>query len=201
VFGWLWWRRRDPLDEVTGDVRLIVGLGNPGPDYADTRHNVGFRCVDVLAERLGTRWTQRGETLVSLSDGLGLAKPQAYMNRSGPPVTALVQRLQLAPDRLLVVYDDMDLPFGLLRLRPRGGAGTHNGMRSVIATLGTEDFARLRIGISQASAGSAVDHVLSPFSPDELPELHQLVQRAADAALAWANEGAEAAMNRYNNRA
>jgi PTH1 family peptidyl-tRNA hydrolase len=179
-------------------------LGNPGSRFETTPHNVGFWVVDALARRHDVRMKREGENLVG-SGRIGnrsvlLIKPQTFMNLSGESAEPLMRMLELRPADLLVVYDDMDLPFGILRLRPRGGPGTHNGMRSLVSALG-EDFARLRIGISQASAGSAIDHVLSPFSPDELPLVDELVQRAADAALAWANEGSEVAMNRYNNRA
>jgi PTH1 family peptidyl-tRNA hydrolase len=200
-----WFRRlfrpaKDPLAAVPrGEARLIVGLGNPGPEYADTRHNVGFQCVDGLAERLGARWSACNHALVAVADPrLVLAKPQTFMNRSGPAVLELLDRLGVPAEQALIVYDDMDLPFATLRLRARGSAGTHNGMRSVVSALGTQDVARLRIGISQAGAGKAIDHVLSAFTAEEQPIINEAVERAADAALAWANEGAEVAMNRYN---
>ena len=202
-----WWRRifgraRDPLASVPpGEARLIVGLGNPGPEYADTRHNVGFRCLDRLADRLGASWVflQLHAAVVAVADGrLVLAKPQTFMNRSGPAVARLLERLAIPPHQALVIYDDMDLPLGTLRLRARGSAGTHNGMRSVLAAVGTEEVARLRIGIGQAAPGNAVDHVLSGFSPDEQPTVDETLERAASAAQSWAKEGAEVAMNRYN---
>jgi PTH1 family peptidyl-tRNA hydrolase len=127
-----------------------------------------------------------------------LAKPQTFMNRSGEAVTALLGELQLEPQRALVVYDDMDLPFGALRLRERGSPGTHNGMRSVVARLGHENIPRLRIGISQSSPGEAINHVLSEFGEAEREAVDQLVERAAQAALTWAIQGAASAMNRYN---
>ena len=120
------------------------------------------------------------------------------MNRSGTAVRALLERLGIEPGQCLVVYDDMDLPFGALRLRERGSPGTHNGIRSVVATLNTDAVPRLRIGISQASPGEATSHVLSEFAPDERQAVEDLVTRAADAALAWAINGAAVAMNRYN---
>ncbi|HEY3063855.1 MAG TPA: aminoacyl-tRNA hydrolase [Chloroflexota bacterium] len=182
-------------------MRVIVGLGNPGPEYADTRHNLGFRCADILAERCTARWQRDSQSLIAVghADDLTvlLVKPQTYMNRSGGAVHALVQRLGLDKQKLLVVYDDMDLPFGALRLRERGSPGTHNGMRSVVSTLG-EDVPRLRVGIGQAAPGAAIDHVLSGFSDEEEEAVDQLVRRAADAAYAWATENAAVAMNRYN---
>jgi PTH1 family peptidyl-tRNA hydrolase len=187
-------------------TRLVVGLGNPGPEYADTRHNVGFRCVDELARRCGAAWQDKTATLGSLVAvarptpelPLVLAKPQTYMNRSGRAVNDLRDLLKLPTRQCLVVYDDMDLPFGTLRLRERGSPGTHNGMRSVVSALGTDEIPRLRIGISQASAGGATDHVLSEFSPDEREKVDELIARAADAVLDWAIQGAVVAMNRYN---
>ena len=128
-----------------------------------------------------------------------LAKPQTFMNRSGPAVRDLLGFLKLDPRHALIVYDEMDLPFGRLRLRERGSAGTHNGMRSVVSSLQTEDVARLRVGISQSSPGEATSHVLGEFEADEQAAVDELVRRAADAALDWAEHGAALAMNRYNN--
>jgi peptidyl-tRNA hydrolase, PTH1 family len=197
-----------PSDQLAGldsaRLRLIVGLGNPGPEYAATRHNLGFRCVEELARRCGANWRSHDRATCLVAQGtagelaLVLSKPQTYMNRSGDAVRRLVERLDLPLDRVLIVYDDMDLPFGTLRLRERGSPGTHNGMRSVVAALQSEDVPRLRIGISQAAPGEATDHVLSEFSADEEQEAEQLVGRATDAALAWATESAVVAMNRYN---
>jgi PTH1 family peptidyl-tRNA hydrolase len=187
-----------------------VGLGNPGPEFVDTRHNLGFRAVDELAQRYGAAWQDKTNSWNSLTavirlrdDDAGLtvvlAKPQTFMNRSGAAVRALLDFLGLERDRSLIVYDDMDLAFGALRLRQRGSPGTHNGMRSVVSSLETEDVPRLRIGISQASPGDATAHVLSEFTPDERDAVDQLVSRAADAAVAWAIEGPAMAMNRYNS--
>jgi PTH1 family peptidyl-tRNA hydrolase len=196
--------RREPVDPFEGlareHARLIVGLGNPGPEYAATRHNIGFRCVDELAQRCGARWQPHApsQSHIAVAPALVLAKPQTFMNRSGTAISGLLAATQLPSDRVLVVYDEMDLPLGTLRLRERGSPGTHNGMRSVVRELGTEEVPRLRIGISQATPGAAIDHVLSEFAPDEQEAVDALVGRAADAALAWANEGAAVAMNRYN---
>ena len=200
------WHRPDPLVGLDpARLRLIVGLGNPGPEYASTRHNVGFRCVEELARRCGVGWqdeVERSRSFVAAAQSgevsLVLAKPQTFMNRSGAAVRALLDRLEVGPERALVVYDDMDLPFGTLRLRERGSPGTHNGMRSVVAALDSQEIARLRIGIGQAAPGEATPHVLSEFGPEEQPQVDELIGRAADAALAWATEGAATAMNRYN---
>jgi PTH1 family peptidyl-tRNA hydrolase len=165
---------------------------------------VGFRTVEALAEQCAARWVDDNQTWseIALAHAdeltLVLAKPQTYMNRSGEAVAQLLKRLRLTPQQVLIVYDDMDLPFGTLRLRERGSPGTHNGMRSIVRALDTEAIPRLRIGISQAHTGTAIDHVLSAFSADEQAQVDDLVSRAADAALTWAKRGAEAAMNRYN---
>jgi peptidyl-tRNA hydrolase, PTH1 family len=204
------WRRGSTESLVGLDpqtTRLIVGLGNPGPEFADTRHNVGFRCVDELARRYDARWQDKQSAwhsqvaVIHPSPDLTvvLARPQTFMNRSGSAVHALLDFLALPGQHCLIVYDEMDLPLGTLRLRERGSPGTHNGMRSVVASLNTDAIARLRIGISQASPGEATSHVLSEFGPDEQEEVSELVRQAADATLAWAIEGPAIAMNRYNS--
>jgi PTH1 family peptidyl-tRNA hydrolase len=177
-------------------------LGNPGPEYADTRHNLGFRTVDLLAHQHAAGWQDKGASRVAVipqqDQTIVLAKPQTFMNRSGRAVRDLLEFLKLDFQNALIVYDEMDLPFGTLRLRERGSAGTHNGMRSVVSTLATENIPRLRIGIGQSSPGEATDHVLGEFTEDEREEVQALVQRAADAAIDWAELGASLAMNRYN---
>jgi PTH1 family peptidyl-tRNA hydrolase len=197
----------DPLAAVEpggADLRVIVGLGNPGTEYAATRHNLGFWCVDHIAQQLNATWRpapavhSRVGVTRDEAGQLVLAKPETFMNRSGLAVAALLERLHLEPERCLVVYDEMDLPFGTLRLRQRGSPGTHNGMRSVVAEVGTEALPRLRIGIGQARRDGAISHVLGEFSDEEQAGLDELVARAAEAALAWATEGAAVAMNRYN---
>jgi PTH1 family peptidyl-tRNA hydrolase len=201
--------RRAAADGLVGlepeRTRLVVGLGNPGPEYADTRHNLGFRCAEEIARRYAVGWSDRKDDLNCLIGvakvddvSIALAKPQTFMNRSGSAVRAVIDKLGIEPAQCLVVYDDMDLPFGALRLRERGSPGTHNGMRSVVSSLQTDAIPRLRIGISQASPGEATSHVLSEFGPDERAAVDELVKRAADAAIAWAIHGAAVAMNRYN---
>lgn len=190
----------DPLH-----TRVIVGLGNPGPEYADTRHNLGFRCADVIAHRNAAAWQPKTglHALVAVvrdkdQHAIVLVKPQTFMNRSGQAVREVLEFLAIGPQRCLVIYDEMDLPFGTLRLRERGGPGTHNGMRSVISELKSEDIARLRIGISQSAPGEATNHVLSEFSPSDSEAVRDVVERAVEAALTWAEQGASVAMNRYN---
>jgi PTH1 family peptidyl-tRNA hydrolase len=185
---------------------LIVGLGNPGRQYAATRHNVGWAVVDRLADRLGVAvTTPEADALVAHAavDGAPvlLAKPQLYMNRSGGPLAALLERYGLAPEAALVVYDDLALPIGALRLRPKGGAGGHNGVQSIVDTLGSTEFPRLRVGVGDSFApGQQVAHVLSPFAEDEREAAAEAVALAAEAALTFVRDGMNAAMNRHNRR-
>lgn len=186
-------------------MKVICGLGNPGERYLLTRHNVGFRVVDLLADRWGLAGQGRlRDGAAQLEVRLGqpaekvlLVKPMRYMNRSGGPLRAALRQTEVEPSAdLLVVADDIDLPLGRLRARRAGSAGGHNGLRDVIASLGTEEFARLRVGIGRA--GDAVDHVLSTFRPGERDLATEAVATAADACELWLAEGIEAVMNRYN---
>jgi len=206
------WFRRPSSEALAGldpsQTRLIVGLGNPGPEYAETRHNVGFMCVDELARRHHLAWQDQTKGLAACvaivpaaenRRSIVLAKPQTFMNLSGTAVRDLIGFLELDPQHALVVYDDMDLPFGRLRMRERGSPGTHNGMRSVVSSLQTENIARLRVGIGQSSPGGATSHVLGEFNSVEQAAMQDLINRASDAAVEWAEHGARMAMNRYNN--
>jgi PTH1 family peptidyl-tRNA hydrolase len=186
-------------------VKLIVGLGNPGIRYAHTRHNAGFDAVDIIARREGWSWSaRRGKTQVSSGitgdEKIVLAKPQTYMNDSGLAVAELVRFYKLAPDDLLVICDDLDLPLGRVRLRATGGAGGQHGMESIIRHLGSNQFARIRAGIGRPIQGrdENVDFLLSRPSGEERLALEGAIERAADAALMWVVQGAEAAMNAYN---
>ncbi|MEM1054335.1 MAG: aminoacyl-tRNA hydrolase [Bacteroidota bacterium] len=199
---------RGPTTPPARPEALLVGLGNPGPQYAGTRHNVGFATVDRLADTLGVALTARlDDALVAFAqapDGseILLAKPQTYMNRSGGPLSALMARYDVPAERILIVYDDLALDVGALRLRPKGGAGGHNGVQSVIEALGSTEFPRLRIGVGDSFApGQQVDYVLSPFSDDQRDAAAEAVALASEAALAFATDGMDAAMNRYNRRA
>jgi PTH1 family peptidyl-tRNA hydrolase len=183
-------------------VELVVGLGNPGAEYAATRHNVGFRVVDELARRSGVAsWRRSGSSLVALVDrgrGVVLAKPETFMNRSGVAVLSLSTSLGVVPSSVLVVADDVDLPLGRLRLRRRGGPGTHNGLRDVVATIGTE-FPRLRVGVrGELPWDDLAAYVLTPFETDERERADGLVARAADAVEVVLLEGLAPAMNRFN---
>jgi PTH1 family peptidyl-tRNA hydrolase len=187
-------------------VKLIVGLGNPGREYRDTRHNVGFLVVDELARRYGIDWaagpSQIVETLIGKRFGaepLMLAKPLTYMNNSGDSVAGLVRYFNVAHDELLVVVDEAALPFGKLRARARGSAGGHNGLKSIIERLGTTEFSRLRLGVGRGDGRrDLADHVLARFERSEQAELESLITRAADAAEMFAAEGISKVMNAYN---
>lgn len=182
-------------------VALVVGLGNPGEQYASTRHNVGFRVVDALAERLEAEpWRFRQASLVSRTaeGGAWLAKPQTYMNRSGEAVVQLATALAVAPSAVLVIVDDVDLPLGRLRLRRSGGPGTHNGLRDVVAELGT-GFPRLRLGVrGEAPWADLAEYVLAPFEPAETSVAEAAIERAADAVQAVLAEGLDRAMEIFN---
>ena len=203
-------------------MQLIVGLGNPGPKYEHTRHNVGFMIVDAIAQRTRVRLsddnseTTRLAKLTSLFGhnklavaGKGsfaarpftLLKPLTYMNRSGEVVARYVRALRLELHDLLVIFDDISLPLGTIRLRKKGGAGGHNGVQDIIDHLGTGDFPRLRVGIgSDFARGQQVDYVLSSFDTAEQPVVEDVIAQAQDAVLTFLREGIDIAMNRFNRR-
>lgn len=184
-------------------VRYVVGLGNPGARFDGTRHNLGYRVVDELARRRSVSvWREICRALVGDDDRLTLVKPLTFMNRSGYAVRCLVERSGDEPDDMLMVYDDVNLPFGTLRLRPAGQPGGHRGMESIVENLRTPSIPRLRLGIGAPPPGEDLsDYVLSPFAADENDVVETLVERAADAAEAWLEEGVETAMNRFNGPA
>jgi len=185
-------------------VKIVVGLGNPGTQYEATRHNVGWMVLDRLAERAGwtgrTRARDAAATVYGRYNGLDLmlVKPTTFMNLSGVAVRKVVARQRAPLDDLLVVVDDFALPLGRLRLRERGSAGGHNGLRSIIGELGSQDFARLRVGIGEPGR-NATNHVLSRFRPGEKQLVEQVVDAAADAVEDWARDGAARAANRWNS--
>ncbi len=185
---------------------LIVGLGNPGDRHRNSRHNLGFRCIDSLAGRWGITVNERRAKAV-LGRGVRaghdvvLAKPRTFMNNSGEGVDYLLTRFAARPANLLIVYDEMELPVGTLRIRPSGSAGGHNGIRSIIATIHTQDFPRLRVGIGHPPpGGDPIAHVLGPFTPDESTVIDESVTRAADAVDCLLEEDINAAMNRFNRK-
>jgi PTH1 family peptidyl-tRNA hydrolase len=182
---------------------LIVGLGNPGKEYAETRHNVGFMCVDALARRHGLKWekprlkAEQARGVIAGKDVV-LAKPQTYMNLSGISVVQLVKWYKVPLTDLLVIHDDMDIPFGQLRLRGEGSAGGQNGLASVIEQLRTNAVPRLKIGISRPRWGEPKEYVLTRFGKDQASELRLILERSADATETWLTDGLIAAMNKYN---
>jgi len=184
-------------------LRLIVGLGNPGPAYAETRHNVGFWVVVAVAAEAGIRFRRHGEVLRAEGrlgrDAVTLAKAQSYMNRSGPVVAGLVGELGLDLSEVIVVHDDLDLAPGRIRVKARGGHGGHNGVLSIIDALESDRFARVKIGIGRPPDGvDPADYVLAPMSAHERAVLDEAVQQAVGAVECWVGEGLMAAMNRFN---
>jgi PTH1 family peptidyl-tRNA hydrolase len=195
-------RRGEPASTL--DL-LVAGLGNPGREYADTRHNVGFMVVDELARRRGDSWRGKfsGEVAEVRLDGVRVAllKPQTFMNESGRSVSVAARFFKSEPENLLVVHDEVDLEPGRLQVRLGGGLAGHNGLRSVAQHLGTSEFGRVRIGVGRPERGDprpVADFVLSPFPPDV--DVGDLVARAADAVEAVARDGLEEAQNRFNER-
>jgi peptidyl-tRNA hydrolase, PTH1 family len=185
---------------------LIVGLGNPGEEYENTPHNLGFMVIDRLAGSNAIRVSRKENTaLVGLGEiagkRLALAKPQTYMNLSGPAVRGLLERYELKPDRLIVVYDELDLPWGSLRIRMKGSAAGHNGVKSLIGSLGTNEFTRIRLGIDPGNPVKGEQFVLAPFKRAQKQDVEETVGRAADAVEFIIAEGAAQAMTKYNRRA
>lgn len=181
-------------------IRLIVGLGNPGRDYAETRHNVGFMALDRLARHFQVQWKTDKQRKGELAAGPGvlLVKPQTFMNLSGECVGPLMRYFKFTPSQVLVIYDDIAFPVGALKLRATGSAGGHNGMKSLIAHLGTERFPRIRIGISAPGQKEMAHHVLGKFTPEERPLLEESLTQAAAAALTALSLGFDMAANRFN---
>lgn len=184
-------------------MKLIAGLGNPGGQYAETRHNAGFLLLDCLAEELKLDFRPKFQGLVAETmmggEKVYLLKPQTFMNLSGRSIRELAQFYKIAPEDIMVVYDDMDLPIGRLRLRSSGSPGGHNGIKSTIAELGTENFWRLKVGIGRPPAGwDSARYVLASFAKEELPVLEEILDKGMKAVTLWAKEGGDKAMNLYN---
>ena len=184
--------------------KLVVGLGNPGRQYSKTRHNAGFWCVERLANEVSIALSRRGRNAVTgegvvLGNTVALAKPRTFVNNSGQVITSLLARYRASPADLIVFYDDMDLPPGKLRVRPNGGAAGHRGMESIIEAIGTQEFARVRVGIGRPPAGvDEVEYVLGTMSAEEQRMGDEAVERAAQAAVCILSEGIDVAMNRFN---
>jgi len=184
-------------------MRIIVGLGNPGPQYERSRHNTGFEAVDALAKRLGMAFNREkfdGHIAEGRhgSEKVLLLKPMTFMNRSGRSVAKAVRNSIDDWDDLLVVVDDINLPLGRMRIRKGGSAGGHNGLKSIIEHIGTKDFPRLRLGVGDKDSKDLSDHVLGKFRPDERPVVEELVTRSTDAMITYLDRGLEPAMNEFN---
>ena len=182
---------------------LIAGLGNPGPKYAGNRHNVGFQAIDRLA-RLHDISLRRRRFKARLGEGhigahpVVLAQPLTFMNNSGDAVGPLSRWYKIPPERVLVIHDDLDLPLGRLRLRPHGSSGGHNGMRSIIRSLGTDQYPRLRIGVGRPQRGDPIDYVLTDFDPDEEPLMQAVLDRVDEIVRCVLDQGVNEAMNTFN---
>jgi PTH1 family peptidyl-tRNA hydrolase len=184
-------------------MKLIVGLGNPGAEYERTRHNVGWHVLDAFARKFRIDITRHEKNALTGSGRVAggsvmVAKPLTYMNLSGDAVKLLTNAYLESTDDLMVVYDDIDLPLGRLRIRPNGSAGTHNGMRSIISTINSEKFPRLRVGIGSAEQGRLRDYVLDDFTAEEQPVVDRAIERAVDALLLFARGDLKRAMNQFN---
>jgi len=188
------------VDETTPQIRLVAGLGNPGPEYNGTRHNIGFAVVDRLAAEWGITWQHEKKWHLLWAKGPTalLVKPTNYMNRSGEPLQAIAQYYKITPPEVLVVLDDMALPLGRLRFRSDGGTAGHNGLESVIVQFGTEEIPRLRIGIGAAPQEGSVDYVLGRFFEEERPIVEKTVVRAMEAVKWSIDKGVLSAMNLFN---
>ena len=185
-------------------MKVIVGLGNPGREYAQTKHNVGFMLVDALADKLGIfNWQEKFDALIAEgrlgTEKILLVKPQTYMNDSGRAVGPLMNWYKLPPEDLIVAHDDMDIPAGTIRIRKKGSAGGHNGIKSVLAHLGDEHFSRVRIGIGRPLPGwTVINHVLAPFQEEDVPKIKEAIQYLLPAVECIVTEDTDKAMNLYN---
>ena len=189
----------------TSDLWIVVGLGNPGREYESTRHNAGAMALDELATRYSASFKRHKSGCLVAESRIGgsrvaLARPTSYMNESGRPVRALMAWYKVRPDRLIVLHDEMDVPFGEIRIKQGGGTAGHNGLNSIVDHLGTKDFCRVRIGVGRPRGRDAVDHVLAGFSGAQRKELPLLIDSAADAAERIVEDGIERAMNEINTR-
>ena len=185
-------------------MKLLVGLGNPGDKYAGTRHNAGFLVAEKVAERHHIALKKKGYQGIygvgrAAGEEVTILLPHTFMNHSGASVMAAYKSLGITPGDLIVIYDDLDLSYGRLRIRPDGGHGGHNGLRDIVSLLGRTDFPRLKIGIGRPERGDVTGHVLSRFSSEEKKLLPELIDLAADAAETLLKDGAAVAMNRFNN--
>jgi peptidyl-tRNA hydrolase, PTH1 family len=194
---------REGLAVEGSRIRLIVGLGNPGPEYTGTRHNIGFAALDFFARRenVGFERQAKWDAMVGKFGDVLLLKPLTFMNRSGDAIGAVAAFYKVAPAGILIVLDDFALPLGRMRFRQSGGAGGHNGLESVIVNLATEDVPRLRLGIGAAPEQGSIDYVLSPFFEEEKERVSAMLERAAEAIKCVIDNGVVSAMNTFNSEA
>lgn len=195
-----WFKRRKPKLAPT---HLVVGLGNPGPQYSGTRHNVGFEVINLLADKnkvpikksmhqaIYGVWERDGKSIL-------LVKPLTYMNKSGQSVVSLAKQFNLDPQNILVIADDLDLVVGKVRMRAKGSAGGHNGHKSIISSMGTQDYPRIKIGIGKS--GDVISHVLNEFSDDERDLIDEAIKKSAEGVLMWLDVGIDQAMNETNRQ-
>jgi peptidyl-tRNA hydrolase, PTH1 family len=193
--------RRKPQEPLSPPEFLVVGLGNPGPQYRHTRHNVGFDVVDALGAKHGIKVIQNRSRALTGVGKIGdkvalLVKPLTYMNLSGQSVAPLAKAHGIPPERVLVVADDLDLDVGRVRLKPKGSSGGHNGHKSIIHSLGSQEYPRIKIGIGKE--GETIDHVLSRFSPEERVDIDRAVAKSVEGIEAFLSQGLDAALNRVN---
>ena len=192
------------VDSTAAIRRVIAGLGNPGKQYERTRHNVGFMAADVLAKRHGLKFDKmmsKGMVALGEIDGhkVALVKPQTFMNVSGECIGPVMKFYKTPPEQLLVMYDELDIPFAQLRMKPGGGAGGHNGMKSIIQRITSQDFPRIRLGIGRPPGRmDPAAFVLQPFALNEQPDVDDMLAKAADAVEIWLREGPAIAMNQAN---
>ncbi|CAM3498665.1 aminoacyl-tRNA hydrolase [Pontibacter korlensis] len=191
--------------EDTSMKYLIVGLGNIGPEYAETRHNIGFMVLDYLANKFDSKFDTGRHAFVTEIKSKGrtfvLVKPTTYMNLSGKAVGHYLNSLKLPPEQMMVITDDIAIPFGKLRIRAKGSPGGHNGLKHIEQTLGHNNYPRLRFGVGDNyNKGKQVDYVLSKFSEEEQPELQTLIEKSADSVIAFGTVGLERTMNQYNTK-
>ena len=185
-------------------MKIIAGLGNPGAEYAQTKHNVGFMLVDALAERLNApAWKEDFFSAITevriAGEKVFLVKPLTYMNNSGEALSPMLSYYKVDANDLVVVHDDMDIPAGTVRIRKKGGSGGHNGIKSILAHVGSEDFARVRIGIGRPPAGwTVINHVLAPFAAEDAPKIRAAIDYLLPAVECIVTDGVDLAMNKYN---
>jgi PTH1 family peptidyl-tRNA hydrolase len=196
------------MNTKTNERYLVVGLGNPGPEYHETRHNVGFRCADALAGAYDLAFDRKKKSKARIADGVIagkrvlIAKPQTYMNLSGSSVQGLAAFYQIPSKNIIVILDDLDLPPGTLRIRPKGGSGGHRGLTDIIQKLGTQEFPRIRFGIGRPPGQmDPAAFVLRRLDPDELADVKRAVERVIKTIEVWLTDGIDIAMNRYNGSA